>query len=133
MEITKALAPLLSHMVTKLDCSATVDESDQFDRPGAVLQHNSDGRWSRGGAIGESALSELANGCGAGLTSLDLGGCRSISNTGVLRVLSTCPNLLFLGLSGLDRVTDEVRCPLCRTTVLYPRSDRHRRVWGWRG
>ncbi|CAM9546750.1 unnamed protein product, partial [Sphacelaria rigidula] len=107
MEITKALSPLLSHMVSKLDCSATVDESEQSDPPAAVLQHNSDGSCSGGGIIGESALFELANGCGAGLMSLDLGGCRLISNTGVLRVLSTCPNLLFLGLSGLDRVTDE--------------------------
>lgn len=86
MELSKALAPILSEHVNALDFNA-----------GAAR------------FLGDSALFELANGCGLGLVRLDLSACRFITDAGVMGALLSCPAIRSLSLSGCDGVTDEVR------------------------
>lgn len=86
MEVSRALAPLLSEHVTGLDFSA-----------GGI------------GCLGDSALLELAAGCSSGLQRLDISACCLVTNVAVLEVLTRCPSLVSLAVSGCDRVTDEVR------------------------
>lgn len=101
MEVSRALAPLLSQTVRCLDFTPAANyETERQTSSGSSGNSN--------GAMGNSALLELANGCGTGLVCLDLGGCRLVTNAGVLAVLSRCHKVSSLGLSGLDRVTDEV-------------------------
>lgn len=86
MELSRALAPILSEHVNSLD----------FNSGAAKF-------------LGDSALCELANGCGSGLVRLDLSACRFVTDAGVLGALLRCPAIRLLSLSGCDGVTDEVR------------------------
>lgn len=101
MEVSRALAPLLSRTVICLDFTNSETEHQSSCSGGSSCGYSN-------GFIGESALLELANGCGMGLIHLDLGGCRLVKNAGVLAVLARCQNLSSLGLSGLDGVSDQV-------------------------
>ncbi|CAM9552557.1 unnamed protein product [Laminaria digitata] len=84
MELSRALAPILSEHVNSLD----------FNSGAAKF-------------LGDSALCELANGCGSGLVRLDLSACRFVTDAGVLGALLRCPAIRSLSLSGCDGVTDE--------------------------
>lgn len=86
MELSRALAPILSEHVNSLD----------FNSGAAKF-------------LGDSALYELALGCGSGLVRLDLSACRFVTDAGVLGALLRCPAIRSLSLSGCDGVTDEVR------------------------
>ncbi|CAM9297360.1 unnamed protein product [Scytosiphon promiscuus] len=82
MEILRALAPILRQHVNSLDFS------------GAKV-------------VGDSALLELANGCGSSLAKLDLSGCCFVSDHGMLAALLKCPGLVDLTLSGCSGITDQ--------------------------
>lgn len=86
MEISRALAPILSAHVNSLD----------FNSSGAAK------------FLGDSALCELALGCGPGLVRLDLSACRYVTDAGILGALLRCPAIRSLSLSGCDGITDEV-------------------------
>lgn len=110
MEVSRALAPLLSKTVTSLDFTAAdlvTSEAEPYSGGSGL------GLSPGNGIVGDSALLELANGVGAGLVALDLSGCRLVTNAGVSGVIAKCPHIASLGISGCNRVTDEVRELAC--------------------
>lgn len=82
MEVCKALAPILRRHVNSFDCKRS--------------------------RLGDSALLQLATGCGSGLKQLDLSECPFVTDSGILVILPKCPAIEELSLSGCDRVSDQV-------------------------
>lgn len=82
MEVSKALAPILQHHVDRFDCSRS--------------------------RIGDSALLQLANGCGSALIHLNLRECPFVADSGILGVMLKCPSIKTLSLSGCNRLSDQV-------------------------
>ena len=82
MEISKALAPIMRQHINSFDCSRS--------------------------RIGNSALLQLASGCGSCLVHLDLSECLFLGNNGILDLMFKCPSIRTLSLSGCNRVSDQV-------------------------
>jgi F-box/leucine-rich repeat protein 14 len=64
-----------------------------------------------GTSVGDEAISLICSamqdsGCGKVLTSLDISGCRDLTDLGVNCMAEVCPALLRLNMSGLSRVSD---------------------------
>lgn len=93
MEVSRALAGVLSQRVTSLDFG----------------YRRIDSLSSRGGRLlGDSALLELASGCNQGLVHLDINACRFVTDAGVLGVLIRCPALRSISMSGCGLISDQV-------------------------
>ncbi|CAM9352096.1 unnamed protein product [Ascophyllum nodosum] len=97
MEISKALAPIMRHHINSFDCSRS--------------------------RIGNSALLQLASGCGSGLVHLDLSECLFLGNNGILDLMFKCPSIRTLSLSGCNRVSDQVAHHLPYRTPSLTRLD----------
>lgn len=82
MEVSKALAPILRHHVDHFDCSRS--------------------------RIGNSALLQLANGCGSALRCLNISECPFVADSGIFGVMLKCPSIKKLSLSGCNRLSDQV-------------------------